>query len=136
MSFTQELMNDVTANQDTNQAILDMLEIDENHELRYHIYQVVFEGKTIHCCLSGGVIENNEIQFTAVGLAAFEALTNIESENKDIEYYAEVIEPGSDLCEQLESVFAKVPNGARVCFLGDITGELKAELGNYFTLLH
>lgn len=136
MAFSQTLLTDVTANEDTNKEILSMLDMDERHDVQYHVYEVNYEGKKVFCCLSGGLIENNEIQFTAVGLAAFEAMTNIQSDT-EANYFAEQISIDSDdLAEQIEQVFARVPNEARVCFVGDITGELKDELAKYFTLVH
>ncbi len=135
MAFSQVLLSDVTANQDTNQAILEMLDINENHELQYHVYEVAFGDKQIFCCLSGGVIENNEIQFTPVGLAAFEALTNVKKEN-ECEYFADFIDTAANISEQIETVFNRVPSGSKVCFIGDITGELKSELSKYFTMVH
>ena len=108
----------------------------QDQVVQYHVYEVVYKQKRIYCCLSGGVIENNEIQFTAVGLGAFEAMTNISTDQSP-EYYAEPIETQSgDISAQIEEVFERVPNDARVCFVGDINGELKHELGKYFTLLH
>ncbi|GAA0290904.1 hypothetical protein [Psychrosphaera haliotis] len=135
MAFSQVLLSDVTANKETNQAILEMLDINEAHDLQYHVYEVAFGDKQIFCCLSGGVIENNEIQFTPVGLAAFEALTNIK-EMPEAEYFADFINTEKNIAEQIETVFARVPNGAKVCFVGDITGELKEELSKFFTMIH
>lgn len=136
MAFSQTLLQDVTANEETNKAILEMLEMDERHSVQYHVYEVAYKEKQIFCCLSGGLIENNEIQFTAVGLAAFEALTNIGN-SMEAEYFAEQISIDSaDLAAQICEVFDRVPSGARVCFIGDITGELKHELAKYFTLVH
>ena len=136
MSFAQVLLTNVTANQDTNDEILSMLELEQNQELQYHVYEVAYKHKRIFCCLSGGVIENNEIQFTAVGLAAFEALTNIIAQQPP-EYFAEQIDLNTgDLATQIEEVFERVPNDARVCFVDDINGKLREELGKYFTLVH
>ena len=136
MSFNQSLVTNVTANQDTNAAILEMLELAQDQVVQYHVYEVAYKAKRIFCCLSGGVIENNEIQFTPVGLGAFEAMTNIYTE-REPEYFAEqIVIAGGNLSAQIEEVFERVPNDARVCFVGDINGELKAELGKYFTLLH
>jgi len=136
MSFYQSLVTNVTANQDTNAAILDILELEQGQEVQYHVYEVAYKEKRIFCCLSGGVIENNEIQFTPVGLGAFEAMTNITAEQEP-EYFAEhIVVEGGNLSAQIEEVFERVPNDARVCFVGDINGELKDELGRYFTLLH
>lgn len=136
MAFSQTLLTDVTANADTNQAILTMLEMDEQHELQYHVYHIQYEGKNIYCCLSGGVIENNEIQFTAVGLAAFEAMTNIQTETEAVYYAEQISQDEGELSDQIEQVFQKVPDGSRVCFVGDITGEMRDELEKYFTLIH
>lgn len=135
MAFSQVLLSDVTANKDTNQAILELLDINESHDLQYHVYEIAYGDKQIFCCLSGGIIENGVIEFTPVGLAAFEALTNVK-EISDTEYFADFISTEENIAEQIETVFSRVPNGAKVCFVGDITGELKEELSKYFTMIH
>lgn len=135
MNFANTLVTNVTANPETNAAVLEMLEMDTTHDVQYHVYEVAYNEKKIYCCLSGGVIENNEIQFTPVGLGAFEAMTNIEAD-ADAEYYADAIDSNTSVTEQLHEIFSKVPNNARVCLIGDITGALKAELADHFRLLH
>ena len=135
MNFANTLVTNVTANPETNAAVLEMLEMDTSRDVQYHVYEVAFNEKKIYCCLSGGVIENNEIQFTPVGLGAFEAMTNIE-DGTDIEYFADAIDTNSSVTEQLNEIFSNVPNNARVCLVGDITGALKAELSDHFRLLH
>lgn len=135
MNFANTLVTNVTANPETNAAVLEMLEMDVNQEVQYHVYEVAYGEKKIYCCLSGGVIEDNEIQFTPVGLGAFEAMTNIE-DNDAVEYFADAIDTNSSVTEQLHQIFSKVPNNARVCLIGDITGVLKADLAAHFRLLH
>ncbi len=135
MNFANTLVTNVTANPETNAAVLEMLEMDINQDIQYHVYEVAYGEKKIYCCLSGGVVENNEIQFTPVGLGAFEAMTNIE-DGVTGEYYADAIDTNTSVTEQLHQIFSKVPNNARVCLIGDITGALKAELAAHFKLLH
>jgi hypothetical protein len=136
MSFANTLVTNVTANQDTNIAVLEMLNMDVNQNVQYHVYEVAFEDKKIFCCLSGGFIEDNEIQFTPVGLGAFEAMTNIQTDT-EFEYFAdEINKANGSIATQIEEIFARVPNNARVCLIGDIVGELKDELSKYFKLLH
>lgn len=136
MSFAQVLLTNVSANQDTNQAILEILELETDQEVQYHVYEVAYHTKRIYCCLSGGVIEDNEIQFTPVGLGAFEALSNIDDDESS-EYFAEQIELDAEgIAAQIEAVFERVPNNSRVCFVGNLNEEMRNELGKYFTLVH
>jgi hypothetical protein len=135
MNFANTLITNVTANPETNAAVLEMLEMDASQDVQYHVYEVAFGDKKIYCCLSGGVIENNEIQFTPVGLGAFEAMTNID-DGAEVEYFADFVDSNSSVTEQLNEIFSKVPNNARVCLVGDITGELKEQLATHFRLLH
>lgn len=136
MFFANTLVTNVTANPETNVAVLEMLEMDPSQNVQYHVYEVAYNDKKIYCCLSGGVIENNEIQFTPVGLGAFEAMTNIPAEN-EFEYYADELNLNEgSITEQIMAIFEKVPNNARVCLIGDITGALKQELSEHFSLLH
>ena len=67
MNFANTLVTNVTANPETNAAVLEMLEMETTQDVQYHVYEVAYEGKKIFCCLSGGVIANNEIQFTPIG---------------------------------------------------------------------
>jgi hypothetical protein len=136
MSFAQVLLTNVTANNDTNKAILNMLELPEEKEVQYHVYEVAYNEKQLFCCLSGGLIDNNEIQFTPVGLGAFEAMTNIQTESEP-EYFAEFISlENGDLWAQIEEVFERVPDQSRICFVGDLNDDLKLQLAKYFTLVH
>ncbi len=135
MAFSQVLLSDVTANKDTNDAILAMLELDKDLDLQYHVYEIAYGSKKLFCCLSGGEIVDNEIVFTPIGLAAFEALTNVNTDS-EAEYFADFVSNDEDIAEQLEVIFNRVPDGAKVCLVGDITGELKDELSKYFTLLN
>ena len=135
MAFSQVLLSNVTANQDTNNDILEMLDINETHDLQYHVYEIAFGSKKLFCCLSGGHIVDGKIEFTPIGMAAFEALTNVEADG-EVEYFADEINTEESIETQLEAVFDRVPDGSKVCFIGDITGELKDSLSKYFTLLH
>jgi len=63
-------------------------------------------------------------------------MTNIEAE-QDAEYFAEQIDlDAGELSSQIEDVFSRVPDQARVCFVGNLDDKLQSELGKYFTLVH
>ncbi|WP_199608850.1 hypothetical protein [Flocculibacter collagenilyticus] len=133
MAFSSELITNVSASDETNNDILQMLGIDHDGEVQYHVYKTQLDDKSVFCCLSGGVIEDNEIVFTPVGLGAFEALTNVNSNNQD--YFAEELHvDNGPIKEQVEEILQRVPENAKVCFLGDITGELKEDIGKIFNL--
>jgi hypothetical protein len=133
MQINSELLTNVTASQETNKQILDMLELDHEGDIQFHVYHTQVDDKEVYCCLSGGVVENNEIVFTPIGLGAFEALSHVEVEQDN--YYAEElkVENGS-IQEQIEAVFNKVPADSKVCFIGDMTGELKSSISEIFPL--
>ncbi|MBE0364927.1 hypothetical protein PULV_a3219 [Pseudoalteromonas ulvae UL12] len=134
MQINSELMTGVTASPETNQEILTMLGMQEHQgDIQYHVYHTIADNKEVYCCLSGGVVENNEIMFTPVGLGAFEALTRIKPEQE--QYFAEElkIENGS-IKAQIEEILAKVPDQSKVCFIGDMTGDLKESIAELFPL--
>ncbi|SFB77961.1 hypothetical protein [Pseudoalteromonas denitrificans] len=133
MQISNELLTDVSASQETNKQIIDMLGLKHDGDIQFHVYQTQVDDKEIYCCLSGGLVENNEIVFTPVGLGAFEALTNVKVTEDN--YYAEElkVENGS-IQQQIEAVFNKVPAESKVCFIGDMTGTLKSSISKVFPL--
>ncbi|PAJ76028.1 hypothetical protein CJF42_01975 [Pseudoalteromonas sp. NBT06-2] len=133
MQINSELLTNVTASEETNKQILDILQLDHQGDIQFHVYHTLVDDKEIYCCLSGGIVENNEIVFTPVGLGAFEALTNVKVEQDN--YYAEElkVENGS-IQAQIEAVFNKVPAESKICFVGDMTGTLKSSISEIFPL--
>ena len=134
MQINSELMTDISASQETNQEILAMLGMQEHTgAVQYHVYHTMVDDKEVYCCLSGGIVENNEITFTPIGLGAFEALTRINPEQAD--YFAEELKiSNGSIKAQVEEVLMKVPAKAKVCFIGDMTGELKESIAELFPL--
>ncbi len=133
MQINSELMTNISASQETNQQIVEMLGMEHDGDIQYHVYHTQADDKEVYCCLSGGLVENNEIVFTPIGLAAFEALSQV-SEQEDNFYAEELkIENGS-IKSQVEAVLKKVPSFAKVCFIGDMTGDLKESIAEIFPL--
>jgi len=134
MNITSEIISNISASVETNQSILSMLEMEHQGEVLYHVYNTLADGKQVYCCLSGGQIENNEIVFTPIGFGAFEAMTTIASDAEP-QYYAEFLSTSAGpVRAQIETVLARVPEGSRVVFVGDMTGELKGEIEQVFKL--
>jgi hypothetical protein len=133
MQINSELLTNVTASEETNKELLEMLKLDHDGDIQFHVYHTQVDDKQLYCCLSGGVVENNEIVFTPIGLGAFEALTNIEVEQDT--YYAEELKvENGPIKSQVEAVLSKVPADSKVCFVGDMTGTLKLSISEIFPL--
>ena len=133
MQITSELLTNVTASQETNKQILGMLKLEHEGDIQFHVYHKQVDDKEVYCSLSGGVVENNEIVFTPIGLGAFGALSNVQVEQDN--YNAEELKvENGPIQAQVEAVFNKVPADAKVCFIGDMTGELKSSISEIFPL--
>jgi hypothetical protein len=56
-------------------------------------------------------------------------------ESEDDNYYAEELKiENGPIAEQVEEIFNKVPTASKVCFIGDMTGELKSSIAKIFPL--
>jgi hypothetical protein len=85
--------------------------------------------RRVLCCWSGGRIAADP-EFTPVGLAAFEALMRLPSCMDDhpavppIPVIQQLIVGRTPLRDKIIDAVLEAPPGARLCFLGDLAGEL------------
>lgn len=120
----------------TNRQVFDAIGYDVEGHVQYMVFKTrVDQDKEVYCCWSGGSVEDNVIEFTPIGKAAFEALLNTD-QSDDIQLYAEKLTSRENLKSQVEKTLKKVPNNARVCFVGDVAGELKEELPTAFGVIN
>ena len=135
MQVISEMIKSEVSDQ-TNQQVFDAIGYDVDGHVQYMLFKTrVGQEKEVYCCWSGGSVEDNVIEFTPIGKAAFEALLNTD-QSDDIQLYAEKLSDRRSLKKQVERTLNKVPNNARVCFVGDVAGELKEELPVAFGVIN
>lgn len=88
------------------------------------VFETSFKSKKIYCCLSGGAIEDGEASLTLVGQAAMEALLNLPFGDSSTLIMQELKIGPTPIREKVRAAVMRAPEGAKVCFIGDMQGEL------------
>lgn len=123
-NIKSKLIIDISASELTNRRIYNDTGIGSGREARYMVLKVSLDNKTYYCCLSGGRLENGEVLLTTVGSAAFETLMAIPVGKSDQVVMKEVKIGSTPLDQKVKTVLRKLPSGSKVCFFGDMEGEL------------
>lgn len=96
------------------------------------VFETSFKDKKIYTCWSGSLIENGEPKLTLIGLAALEALVNLPlGSNQQLVFQELKIGP-TPLREKVRATVMKASPGMKICFIGDMQGELDGHMFKVF----
>lgn len=98
------------------------------------VFETSFKEKKIYCCWSGGAIEGGEPKLTLVGKAALEALLNLPLGNNDKLVFQEIKLGATPLKEKIRATVMRAEAGTKICFIGDMQGELDGHMHKAFNL--
>jgi len=99
------------------------------------LYKAIVGTKEVFCCWAGGTInrETNEPMLTLVGAASVESLAALPGEPYDL-VIQEVRKGKRPIQDKIIESILAAPEGARICFVGDLAGELDGEMSKAFNL--
>lgn len=109
--------------------------IDSEHlgDIQYMVMKTETTDRSFYCCWSGGVVSGDKVALTPVGVAALEALFNI---NEDENVHVCPLNAENDsLAEAVNDELAALPDGSKICFVGDVAGDISSELQKVFKLV-
>ena len=114
---------------ETEQRIREAYGTPKSESVGFIVMQTSVGHKTVDCCCSGGQLDHatKEPSFTLIGLGALEALINLPGEASAL-IYAEVRKGRTPVAEKIKQIILDAPPGARICFIGDLAGELDGVL--------
>ena len=92
------------------------------------VLETSFKEKKVYTCLSGGVIEDGQPKLTLIGRAALEALVNLPLGNNEKLVFQELKLGPTPLREKVRAAIMKVEPGMKICFIGDMQGELDGHM--------
>lgn len=111
------------------------MNIAQDVEMTFPVFEVNYDNKQYYCCWSGGEIRNGEPFFTPAGQAALEALLELSTGRNDKIHIQEIKLDEMPLKSKIKKVFKKAGMNTKICFIGDIEGELDAHLPQAFNLV-
>jgi hypothetical protein len=104
-------------------------------EIYVYIYRAVLGEKTFHVCWAGGefIDEGRDVVLTPIGRVHYEALMLYPGAYPE-KVLAELKLSDLELRLQITYILNRLPNLSRVCFFGDVSGELDGKLFKAFNV--
>lgn len=99
------------------------------------VFEVRYGGCKYYCCWSGGELRDGAPHLTLVGRAAMEALTNLPLGDQAILVMQELKLGPTPLRDKIRQTLERHPANTKICFLGDMQGELDRHLFEAFNVL-
>jgi hypothetical protein len=116
---------EASASERTNAKFAQRLGLPPTHPVVFPVFETTLGEKTVYCCLAGGHRDRDgEVEFTEIGQAAFEALLRLPLASEPT-LLRELKRGRVPLRRQIRETVEAAPPGARICFFGDMAGELK-----------
>lgn len=102
--------------------------------LEFMVLEVDYDRKKYYCCWSGGEIKNGEPHMTLIGQAAIEALSNLPLGRNDALIIQELKLGETPLRNKIKATLKRAPANSKICFIGDMQGELDGHMAQAFNL--
>lgn len=102
--------------------------------MAFMVFETVFKAKTVYCCWSGGALVDGELQLTLIGRASMEALVNLPFGSEDEIRFQELRLGHTPLRDKVRATIMAAPDGAKICFFGDMQGELDGHMAKALNL--
>ncbi len=109
--------------------------LEHNMNFLFNVFEVSMPGKTLFCCLSGGEMrEDGECYFTTLGQAALNTLAAIPRGSHDL-IIRELKAGGKrSISQKISETLDYAEDGMKICFFGDMAGDLDGEIMPVFNL--
>lgn len=98
------------------------------------VFEVEYDRKKYYCCWSGGALKDGQPYLTLIGQAAMEALNNLPMGNQDTIILQELALGPTPLRDKVKATLKRAPLNAKICFFGDMQGELDGHMHHAFNV--
>lgn len=129
-----KLIMDARPNEETLAELMGGNGLSTDQMATFMVFEINHLGKKMYCSWSGGRIGNDGPEFTPIGNAALEALLNIPI-NAPALVFQHMQLGKTPLIDKLKSLLDKLEANTKICFFGDIEGELDGQIGQVFKIL-
>ena len=99
------------------------------------VFEIDYDRKKYYCCWSGGELKDGQPHLTLVGQAAMEALANLPMGSQDTLIFQELKLGATPLRDKIKATLKRAPLNSKICFFGDMQGELDGELHRAFNVV-
>lgn len=124
MSLSSKLIHGTKPEASTIAEIQRVMGLPPERQIALMVLETTFKSKKIYCCLSGGHIKDGQPQLTLIGKAAMEALVNLPLGDDSLFIIQELKVGPTPIRDKVRAAVMRAPEGAKLCFVGDMQGEL------------
>lgn len=135
LKIETKLIEGATANQETEIELRKTMGIEPEVAINPMVFEVNYNNKKYYCCWSGGSLVNDKPAFTLLGQAALEGLINLPLGNNDVIKLQELKMGPTPLRSKIKKVLKKHRANTKICFFGDMSGELDGHMTPAFNLV-
>ncbi|WP_338923705.1 hypothetical protein V0M98_36470 (plasmid) [Pseudomonas silesiensis] len=105
----------------------------QNDLMGFTIFELECKGRIFYCSWSGGKLTAEGPLFTLIGKAAMESLKNLPMGNNDRLIIQELRMGKTPIKDKIIALLDETPENSKICFLGDMQGELDGQMAKSFT---
>lgn len=119
---------------ETMKKIQEQMGVPPGVSINLMVFEVEYNRKKYYCCWSGGELKNGKAYLTLIGQAAMEALTNLPMGNHETLIFQELALGPTPLKNKVKAVLKRAPSNSKICFFGDMAGELDGHMHQAFNV--
>ncbi len=120
---------------ETMSEIQKTMQLPSSAKINLMVFEIIYDQKKFYCCWSGGILQNGEPKLTLIGKAALEALMNLPIGNNESITFQELRLGGKPLRNKIKAILSKARAESKICFFGDMQGELDGHMASAFNLI-
>jgi hypothetical protein len=118
---------------ETELEIKESFPTEPGQAMGFFVFEIEYKGRIFYCSWSGGELRPEGIAMTLVGRAAYESLKNLPMGNNGAIVVQEMKLGKTPLKDKIIALLEETPEYSKICFLGDLEGELSGQINNVFT---
>jgi hypothetical protein len=134
MSLVTKLISGTKPEAETILEIQQKMGVPTYRSINLMVFETSFKEKKVYTCWSGGALQDGEPKLTLIGRAALEALVNLPLGNNDKLIFQELKLGPKPLREKVRAAIMRAEPGSKICFIGDMQGELDGQMHKAFNL--
>jgi len=129
-NIRSKLITGISASDSTNQQVAfeNNKKLQPGQKINYTVLVTTLDKKQYYCCLAGGVMEDSGVKLTRVGKAAVEVLMALPVGDSERLVMQELKLGPTPLKKKVKKVLRKLPPESKICFFGDMSGELDGHI--------
>jgi hypothetical protein len=133
VDIKSELIMGVSASEETERKLRAVHGVG-SRQINFMVMETTIGRMKYYCCWSGGSLVDGEVHLSMVGQGAMEALNALPFGDQGTICFQELCIGRTPLRKKIIKNLIEKPAGSKVCFFGDMGGELDGKMMDAFNM--